>query len=357
MEQKKYEIKLTQKPVIEHQITEVGDQVKERIAALNIDKMVATEDTLKSLKETRATLNKEFAAYEKQRKYLKNALMLPYNEIDPLYKQNITEIYQPNIKLCSSKIDKVETELKDKKKEKAKEYFVEKCLANEEIDFITFDGLNLNIKLSASDKSYRDEIDKVFTQTNDDLELIKTQQYEVEILAEYKQSRNVSNAIKTVNTRKENEKKEAQKLIDKRTDRRVKNLISLGFFYSDNAKSYLHVKNNNISISYSEVCSLEDHEFNVSLHAKSLLITPQPEAPLKSPTTGFSGGQTKPILKASTTTAKAEMVTAENGKVETTVIDNDSEVFEASFTVKGTKKELTALSEFLKANCYNYKNI
>ena len=71
--------------------------------------------------------------------------------------------------------------------------------------------------LSASMKSLKEQAKVFIDQRIDDLKLIETQEHKTEILVEYKQTLNVSNAITTVTNRfkaiEEEKKKEEQKVV------------------------------------------------------------------------------------------------------------------------------------------------
>ena len=57
------EIQLVQVPKIVHRLQEAGARVTERLKELGVESLVATEDTVKVLKELRAELNKELADF------------------------------------------------------------------------------------------------------------------------------------------------------------------------------------------------------------------------------------------------------------------------------------------------------
>ena len=62
-------ITLKQAPIIIYEkIKAVGQQVETKIAELNLDNQLVTDETLKSAKNTRATLRKELAVFEEQRR-------------------------------------------------------------------------------------------------------------------------------------------------------------------------------------------------------------------------------------------------------------------------------------------------
>lgn len=98
------------------------------------------------------------------------------------------------------KIDSVENELKAQKAAEVKSYFDE-YLQSKGIDFVTFESAHINVTLSASMKSLKEQAKAFIDKIADDLALIDTQEHKDEILYEYKQSLNVSNAITTVANR------------------------------------------------------------------------------------------------------------------------------------------------------------
>ena len=112
----KNEIKLTQLPVISHDLIAVGANVTARIKSLNLDKLVATEDTVKVLKTTRAEINKELKDFEDQRKVVKEAVNKPYNDFEAIYKAEISEKYNQAVDILKTKIEKVESKVKAEKK-------------------------------------------------------------------------------------------------------------------------------------------------------------------------------------------------------------------------------------------------
>ena len=97
-------------------------------------------------------------------------------------------------------MDSVENEIKAKKTKEVSDYFNE-YLQSKGIDFVIFDNANINVTLSASMKSLKEQAKAFIDKIADDLALIDTQEHKDEILYEYKQSLNVSNAITTVANR------------------------------------------------------------------------------------------------------------------------------------------------------------
>lgn len=191
-------IQVKQLPIIVEQLHEVKAEVTAKVEqALSL---VCTEDTVKDVKKVRSELNKELKDYEERRKAVKKAIMTPYEQFETVYKDCISDTYKKADTELKGKIDSVENELKEKKRKEVWYYFEELCEANS-LDFITFENANINVTLSASMKSLKDQARNFVFKIVDDLTLIDTQEHKDEILYEYKQSLNVSNAITTVTNR------------------------------------------------------------------------------------------------------------------------------------------------------------
>lgn len=191
-------IEVKQFPIIVEQLHEVKAEVTAKVEqALSL---VCTEDTVKDVKKVRSDLNKELKDYEERRKAVKTAIMKPYNDFEEIYKDCISDTYKKADTELKGKIDSVENELKEQKKAEVKGYFDEYLTATG-IDFVTFENANINVTLSASMKSLKEQAKAFVGKIVDDLNLIDTQEHKDEILYEYKQSLNVSNAITTVANR------------------------------------------------------------------------------------------------------------------------------------------------------------
>ncbi len=191
-------IQVKQLPIIVEQLHEVKAEVTAKVEqALSL---VCTEDTVKDVKKVRSELNKELKDYEERRKAVKKAIMTPYEQFEAVYKDCISDTYKKADTELKDKIDSVENELKEKKRKEVKDYFEELCEANS-LDFITFENANINVTLSASMKSLKEQAKAFVDKIVDDLNLIDTQEHKDEILYEYKASLNVSAAITSVTNR------------------------------------------------------------------------------------------------------------------------------------------------------------
>ena len=83
-----------------------------------------------------------------------------------------------------------------KKKKKVIAYF-EEYAQSKNIDFVKFGDANINVTLTASLKSLKDQAKKFIDKVVDDIALINTQENDAEIMFEYKRTFNVSQAITT----------------------------------------------------------------------------------------------------------------------------------------------------------------
>ena len=127
--------------------------------------------------------------------------MTPYEKFESVYKDCISDAYKAADKDLKQKIDEVEQELKSKKAAEIRSYF-EEYLASKDIDFVTYEQAGINVTLSASLKSLKEQAKTFIDRIVSDLALIETfTDLKTEILVEYKKSLNVSDAITGVKAR------------------------------------------------------------------------------------------------------------------------------------------------------------
>lgn len=336
------EIQLVVVPKIVHKLQEVGVSVVKRLTDLNIDKLVATEDTVKSLKNLRTDLTKELGNFEEQRKLVKNGILNPYNEFEAVYKTEISERYTKAIATLKDKVDAVETKVKDEKKASVKRYFDELCLS-EKIDFLTFEKVGLEINLSTSEKAYKEQCLKFVEKTVDDIALIRTTDFEAEILTEYKNTLNASKAITTVKDRKEAEKLEAERIRRASINKNIEQVKASGLVYDEFSRSYLYSNsifitedfiNNSSNGDFSSKLIEVQEQIKASKQADKLAESSNEEAHL------FSSVQEKP---------KPEVLSAPAVKI--------AEKVTASFEVVCSMEQLRSLGQYMRTNNITYKNI
>ncbi|CDE54986.1 putative uncharacterized protein [Clostridium sp. CAG:269] len=205
-------IVVKQLPQIEEHLKELSLEVEQKVE--NAKSLVCTEENVTTIKQIRASLNKEFKEVENQRKIVKEQILAPYMQFEEIYKMYILDKYKSADNDLKEKIDSTENELKNIKEQEIKDYFEEYKKANN-IDFVIYSQARINVTLSASRKSLKEQAKQFIDKIVDDLKLIDTQEHKTEILVEYKQSLNVSQAITSVTNRFkaiEEEKKRQEEL-------------------------------------------------------------------------------------------------------------------------------------------------
>lgn len=279
-----------QLPIIEEQLKKASDEIDEKVK--NAVALVCNEETIKIVKEVRATLNKELKEFEDKRRQVKSEIMKPYEDFESSYKKYISDKYKSADVELKNKIDIVENELKANKKAEIVNYFNE-YLSSKNIDFIKYEQANINITLTTSMKSLKEQAKNFIDKIVDDLNLIDTQEHKAEILVEYKQSLNVSQAITTVTNRfKAIEEEKAKQERDTKLQKEIVEIAKEG----DKCIEAEHVP------TIEEVPQIEI------------------EAPLTAP-----------------------------------AAEEQEEILTLKFTVKGTRTKLRALKEFLINGGYEYE--
>lgn len=193
-------IVIEQLPIIKEQLKKVAEEIDKKVEKAK--SLVCTEENKQAVKNTRTEMKKELEEFEKKRKTVKEKILAPYMQFEEVYKECISEKYKSADKDLKEKIDTIEVEQKKKLEDGAIEYF-EEYKKTKNIDFITFENMNLKVGLSDNPTKLKKQITAFIDQKVDDLNLIETQQNKEEILIEYKKDLNVSRAIKEVMQRKE----------------------------------------------------------------------------------------------------------------------------------------------------------
>lgn len=176
-------IKLEQLPVITQQLDTISKEIEKRVT--NALELECNEDAIKEVKQVRADFNKEFKMLEDKRKQVKSAIMEKYDMFEEIYKEKISNIYKNADEELKQKIDNVENDLKQEKRNELEKFVEEHCKANN--IHIDFDKIGLNITLSASMKSLKEQAKEFIEKVANDLKLIELEEYSSEILYEYNQ--------------------------------------------------------------------------------------------------------------------------------------------------------------------------
>lgn len=171
-----------QLPVIKEKLQIISDEIdKEVNYAMSLS---CNEDTKVEVKIARAKLNKIKTTLEDKRKQVKNAVMNPYNEFESVYNELVKNKLNNADEILKSRIDSIENAQKEEKEKVLREFVEEHCKANN-VD-IPFEKIGLNITLSASEKSLKEQAKAFIERVAADLKLIDLESlYKDEILLEY----------------------------------------------------------------------------------------------------------------------------------------------------------------------------
>ena len=202
-------IVVSQLPVITQHLNLVAEEIKQKTETAK--SLVCTADTLKTVKATRADLNKEFNALEEMRKAVKSAVMAPYNEFEGIYKACVTDAFREADGVLKAKIAEVEDSLKSEKEEAVRAYFDEyKTVCN--VQFLQLSDAKLNITRTASLKSLKESCKAFIEKVVNEMNFIVKQFPDSadEMLFEYRHTLSLDYAVNTVTNRKKALEEEAE---------------------------------------------------------------------------------------------------------------------------------------------------
>jgi len=198
---------IKQLPIIEEKLKEIKNEIELKLK--KVDSLIVSEDTVKDVKKIRAEFNNEFKELENQRTTIKKQVLAPYEAFELVYKDCVSEPYKNADSKLKNKIDEVESNLKLEKENEIKEYFYELREA-EHLVWLPYEKANINVTLSASMKSLKEEAKAFIDRVVSDLNVIDTQENKIEILVLFKETLDLNNAIMIVKNRKEREARELE---------------------------------------------------------------------------------------------------------------------------------------------------
>ena len=111
-------IVIKQLPQIEEHLKDLSSEIDVKVN--NAKKLVCTEETVKTVKQVRADLTKDFKNLEEQRKTVKEQILAPYMQFEEVYKTYVSNKYKEADIDLKQKIDSTENELKKQKEQEIK---------------------------------------------------------------------------------------------------------------------------------------------------------------------------------------------------------------------------------------------
>ena len=183
------------------EITSNIAEVKDYAKALNdyYKNIIFTEESIAIAKEEKKKINKFKTEVSNYRKDIVSKFKEPINQFEQLGKDT-ESILKDTYNLINDQVKTYEDKQKELKEQEVRDYFNE-YKASHNLDFITYEQANINITLTASMKSLKEQAKAFIDKILDDIQLINLEEHREEILVEYKQTLNASKSIITVKNR------------------------------------------------------------------------------------------------------------------------------------------------------------
>ena len=195
-------VKIEQMPKVFSQLEKIGELIEKKTIDLN--ELKCTDENKQEVKNRRTEINKTLEALEERRKEIKNKLLEPYDIFEEKYNKECKEKLQNASNLLKIKIDAIEEQQKKEKQEELELFANQHIEANNLQNIIEFKDIGLNITLSASMKSLKDQILEFVNKVSNDLECISSDEDKVELLYTYQNNGfDYANAVLTVRKKKE----------------------------------------------------------------------------------------------------------------------------------------------------------
>lgn len=205
-------VSIEQMPKIFYQLEIIGQEIDKNLK--DLDKLVCTEENKQEVKKRKQEITALKNAMETKRKDIKKQILQDYELFNDKYENEVKDKLINAETILNLKITHIEQQQKiDKEmelREFAEEHFKDKGIQ----DLVTFENIGLNITLSASMKSLKEQVIAFCEKIADDLEVIMLEDMKDELYVEYKQCLNYSEAKKRVLERRML-LKEAEKITQK----------------------------------------------------------------------------------------------------------------------------------------------
>ena len=133
---------------------------------------------------------------------MKNQIMQPFEDFDKVYKECVTDVYGPADEALKGKITDVEAGLKADKEKKVIAYFDELVKASG-VEWVSYGDIGIAVTMTASLKSLKSKVKESVDRVVADVNCINGMENAPEVMAEYKQCRNLAVAINSVSQRKD----------------------------------------------------------------------------------------------------------------------------------------------------------
>lgn len=174
---------ISQMPIVFEKLEMIGTLIDENIK--DLDKLECTEENKQEVKKRRTEINNTLKVLEDRRKEIKTKLLEPYNVFNEKYENECKTKLENASNVLKEKIDTIELKQLKEKENELRE-FADQYLEEYNVKgFIEYEDIPINITLSASIKSLKEQILAFIEKVDSDLKLIGMEEYKEEILIEY----------------------------------------------------------------------------------------------------------------------------------------------------------------------------
>lgn len=176
-------IVVKQLPEITQKLQLISEEVDKEIEyALSLD---CTEESKQEVKKARANLNKINKVLSEKRKEVKEAILKPYEEFNEIYEELVGNKLKVADSTLKMRVETIENEQLNSKRDNLIGFAVEYFKRYDIPAYVTFNDIRLNITLSASEKSLKEQIVNFCERINKDISLIRLEEFGAEIENEY----------------------------------------------------------------------------------------------------------------------------------------------------------------------------
>ena len=179
-------VKLENLPTIYEKLEVIGKWVDDGLAKLDLDNLIVDEEHKLELKNSRSEINNISKLLEDKRMAIKKQILEPYGKFEEKYNEEIKNKLNNASNKLGNAINEIEDNQKHEKEQELRQFFEN---YNEDYhleSIISFEDVGLNITLSASMKSLKDQIVAFFEKVANDFMAIQNGEHKEDVLFEYK---------------------------------------------------------------------------------------------------------------------------------------------------------------------------
>lgn len=197
-------LRCVQAPVISEDLEGVKRQLD--LVLNEVAQLPADDNSLKRVKAIRADISKRFAAMEEQRKEVRRQVMQPYTQAEEKYKACIADPYRAADAKLKTWVDDYQNGMKQACEDGLREYFDELC-QSQGVDFLRFSQAGVTVDMAMArqkePKKAMEKLEAFVLEVRADLDTILKLEDAAEVLAEYRESLDLLDAILKVKNRKQ----------------------------------------------------------------------------------------------------------------------------------------------------------